>query len=87
MNNNRFSYSSMYLSRAVMNNPKKKLTLWIGINKKGYHIQHIEKKFIYADIALLFAENEDNLQCLLYQFNKNCKKFNIIVSLQKSKFR
>ena len=34
----------------------------------------------YADDAMLMADSEDDLQTLLYQFNKIAKKFNMVIS-------
>lgn len=39
----------------------------------------------YADDTLLIAENEDDLQRLLYEFSKICKNFNLKISTQKTK--
>ena len=37
----------------------------------------------YADDAVLVVESEDDLQRLLYQFNKTTKKFNMVISAAK----
>jgi hypothetical protein len=38
---------------------------------------------VYADDVVLVAENEDNLQRILFKFNNVCKKFNMLISNQK----
>lgn len=40
----------------------------------------------YADDAVLMAEKEDNLQCLLYRFNTTAQKLNMLISHEKSSF-
>ena len=53
---------------------------------RGYKMG--EKKInilCYADDAVLVAENEDDLQRLLHQFNLVAKSFNMVISASKSK--
>jgi hypothetical protein len=40
---------------------------------------------VYADDVVLIAENEDDLQRMLFKFNNVCKKFNILITNQKTK--
>lgn len=39
----------------------------------------------YADDVVLIAENEDDLQRLLQQFNKTVKTYNMVISTSKTK--
>ena len=53
---------------------------------KGYKMGSKEVKILcYADDAVLVAESEDDLQRLLYQFNKAAKKLNMVISTAKTK--
>lgn len=40
----------------------------------------------YADVAVLIAENEDDLQRLLIQFYKTAKRFNVTILTAKIKW-
>jgi len=39
----------------------------------------------YSDNVVLIAENEDDLQRMLFKFNNDCKKFYMLTSNQKQK--
>lgn len=53
---------------------------------KGYSLGDKELKIIcYADDAVLVSEDEDNLQRMLYQFEKTATKYNMEISVAKSK--
>lgn len=55
-------------------------------NKKGYYFGSYNINSIcYADDTVLIAENEDDLQRLLFQFYKTCQSFNMRISTQKTK--
>lgn len=55
-------------------------------NLKGYKMGNNEIKIAcYADDVVLFAEEEDDLQRLLFQFNKTAKKYNMLISTSKTK--
>lgn len=52
----------------------------------GYRMTNNCLKIIcYADDATLISENEDDLQRLLFALNKAAKKFNMIISTEKTK--
>ncbi|KAK9887098.1 hypothetical protein WA026_020042 [Henosepilachna vigintioctopunctata] len=53
---------------------------------RGYKMGDKEISILcYADDAVLIAENEDDLQRLLHQFNLTAKSFNMIISASKTK--
>jgi hypothetical protein len=55
-------------------------------NKKGYRMENKEINIIcYADDAVLIADNDDNLQRLLYQFLLSSQKYNMKISVGKTK--
>lgn len=50
--------------------------------KGSYHMGIKEIKIVYAYYDALFAENENDLQCLPYQFNVTVKELNMTASLK-----
>lgn len=54
--------------------------------KRGYRMGNREIQILcYADDTVLIAEDEDDLQRLLHQFNITAKKFNMKISAEKTK--
>lgn len=52
----------------------------------GYRMGNKEIKIIcYADDVALISEDEDGLQRLLYNFNKEAEKYNMVISTNKTK--
>ena len=43
------------------------------------------KILCYADDAVLIAESEDNLQRMLFEFNQTANKYNMSISIPKTK--
>ena len=54
--------------------------LKIGLNIDGLEISHL----LYADDLALLAENEENLQNLLSHVLKWCKKWRVVINMEKS---
>lgn len=53
---------------------------------RGYRMSGNNINIIcYADDAILIAENEDDLQRLLFKFNNICKQYNMKISTEKTK--
>ena len=53
---------------------------------KGYNLGEKDINIVcYADDAVLITESEDDLQRLLHQFGKIAEKFNMQVSVEKTK--
>jgi hypothetical protein len=51
---------------------------------RGYRMgESMINLVVYADNIVLVAENEDDLQRMLFKFNNICKKFNMLISNQK----
>lgn len=56
------------------------------ITNAGYRLGNRKVNILcYADDALLMAENEDELQRLLFNFNKAAKEYNMEISIPKTK--
>lgn len=54
--------------------------------RRGYRMGNKEIQILcYADDTILIAENEDDLQRLMHQFNITAKKFNMKISAEKTK--
>ena len=54
--------------------------------KDGYKMGRKDLNIIrYADDVVLMADNEDDLQRLLYSFYLGCQKYNMKISLEKTK--
>lgn len=72
---------SPLLFNVVMDEVIKKVKL-----SRGYRLGDKEVKILcYADDAVLFAENEDDLQRLLHTFNVTGKQYNMTISAKKTK--
>jgi hypothetical protein len=55
-------------------------------NNKGFKMGDSEIKIIcYADDAVLLSDNEDDLQRMLFNFNKAAKAFNMKIANEKNK--
>ena len=54
--------------------------LKIGLNIDGLEISHL----LYADALALLAENEENLQNLLSHVLKCCRKWRVVINMEKS---
>ena len=52
---------------------------------RGYELWQEIKIVCYADDAVLISDNEDDLQRLLYAFEKSADKFNMKISIDKTK--
>ena len=53
---------------------------------RGYRMGQTEFKILcYADDAVLIAESEDNLQRMLFEFNQTANKYNMSISIPKTK--
>lgn len=52
---------------------------------RGYRLGNKEIKIVcYADDAVIISEDEDNLQRLLYRFEKAAARFNMVISSEKT---
>ena len=53
---------------------------------RGYRMGHTEFKILcFADDAVLIAESEDNLQRMLSYFNHTANKYNMSISIPRTK--
>jgi hypothetical protein len=58
----------------------------IKLLRKGYRLgEQLIDIVCYADDAVIFAENEADLQSLLHAFNRASQKYNMIISVAKTK--
>jgi Reverse transcriptase (RNA-dependent DNA polymerase) len=74
------------LSPLLFNLIMDEIILQVKNLNRGYRMgEEIISIVCYADDAILIAESEDDLQRLLYQFNITARKFNMIISPNKTK--
>jgi hypothetical protein len=58
----------------------------IVMHNRGFKMGHSEIKIIcYADDAVLLSDNEDDLQRILFNFNKAAKNVNMEIANEKTK--
>jgi hypothetical protein len=56
------------------------------MDNRGFKMGNSEIKIIcYADDAVLLSDNEDDLQRILFNFNKAAKNFNMEIANEKTK--